>query len=81
MNLDEFQIPRDPDEAALWLLHVLGDREKKAKLISDKRLAAVFIAHATAILGRLAQRDGEHRLAELLSQANDEAKTCSGDAE
>jgi len=81
MNLDEFQIPRDPDEAALWLLHVLGDREKKAKLISDKRLAAVFIAHATAILGHLAQRDGEHRLAELLSQANDEAKARSEDTE
>jgi hypothetical protein len=81
MNLDEFQIPEDPNEAALWLLHVLGNPGNKAKLISDKRLAAVFIEHATAILSRLARRDGERALADLLDEANAEAKRHTNETE
>jgi hypothetical protein len=79
MNLDEFQIPQDSDEAALWLLHALGDPKKKARLVTDKRLSAVFIGHATAIMSRLARRDGEHVLADLLDRAHAEATQHAGD--
>ena len=52
MMWGDFQIPDDPDEAALWLRATLDDPETAARLAADRRLAATFIARATTILGR-----------------------------